>query len=244
MGKEWLAMYVANYKGETNEAQELQGLLKQNYKGNNYIPWATLERMIYLQDPEVEFSEPVFYQESYDIYTKDGEKEISVNAVANMVKLEVIFLGKKFQEFYPIQDSSYDAPKVIDANLLNKAIQRAKTRLIAKATGLGWKLYEDGDLQYEDDKKKKPTKPKKVEIKPVATTKTETVAVQNVHTELAKDIHKNVKLEKGLQALNPSLVKKYQFTISIEEPIEKIAEKLSKLDNAEKFVEAIKKKSA
>ena len=52
-------------------------------------------------------------------------------------------------EYYPIQDNAYNAPKVIDANMFNKAVQRAKAKLISRITGLGFSLYEKGDLQFD-----------------------------------------------------------------------------------------------
>jgi len=44
LSKTWLEVFMANYNGTSKEAQELQPFLKDNYKGDVYVPWATMER--------------------------------------------------------------------------------------------------------------------------------------------------------------------------------------------------------
>ena len=72
-------------------------------------------------------------------------------------------MGKEFIEDYPIQDNAYEAVKAYDSNLINKALQRALAKVASRATGIGLKLYENKDLQFDEDT----SKPKKPEIKKV-----------------------------------------------------------------------------
>ena len=53
--KSWLDVYKANYEGTSDEAKSVKEYLKENYKGNSYIPWATMERLTYMQDPDAVF---------------------------------------------------------------------------------------------------------------------------------------------------------------------------------------------
>lgn len=162
----WLEVYKANYNGQTPEAKELQEFLKSNYKGNSYVPWATMERLIYMQDPDANFTvmasdedgkilhdyviEVISTQETKN--PKDGEAFTKVTNFAHLhfVVVGLTFLGKTFTEHYPVQDTSYGAPKVVDQNMVNKALQRAKAKIAARASGLALRLYESKDLQFED----------------------------------------------------------------------------------------------
>jgi hypothetical protein len=55
-------------------------------------------------------------------------------------------------------------------------MQRAKVRAIARATGIGWSLYENGDLQFEEDEKLD-KKGKKPDVKSIATTAPQPVVI-------------------------------------------------------------------
>lgn len=247
MSKEWLSMFTANYKGETPQAKELENFLKQNYKGNDYIPWATIERLTYEQDPSAEFSEPELITKKETLRTMqfgkdlDSNLETSVDFFVHLISVSLTFLGKKVTETYPVQDKSYNAPKIIDSNMVNKAMQRAKAKVASRATGLGLKLYEGLDLQFEDDKPEpKPVKTKAVEIKPVEQ------LVKNTDPdllEIADKISGREELNKGLQKINPSILKKYGFTINTTDDVDTTMEKLEKLDNPIKFLEMVEKNS-
>jgi len=56
--------------------------------------------------------------------------------------------------------------------MVNKSIQRAKVKVISIATGLGFSLYETGDLQFEDDGKPNNDEKKKIVVKEKVPTKT------------------------------------------------------------------------
>lgn len=260
----WLQQFNANYSGQTEQAKELEGFVKSAYKGGKYIPWAVMERMLYQQDPCADFK---IYENAYGIgyvftdevvissFQKDGDKSIETraNAFSHMVKVEVTFLGKTVVEIYPIQDSkvkgtAYTAPKTIDQNLVNNAIKRALTKAAARVSGLALKLYENGDLQFETEEEPtgKPTE-KGAEIVPKTTKKVENVVVTKIEdknldnfTELATYLHKNTEVEQGIKLMNTAVFKKYKFVFDLNESVEEIADKLTYLDDAEKFVNAVK----
>lgn len=176
--EKWKEQWLANYEGKSEAAKDLEGFMKSNYKGHKYIPWATMVKWLYLQDPEAKLD--VLTDKVNDAY--DGEytsivhiskgvlnndksvskrdkagvevnesETIRTTHKANFVIIECTFLGKTFKEVYPIQDTSYNSPAFYDSNMVNKSIQRAKAKVISTATGLAFKLYEDGDLQFEEE---------------------------------------------------------------------------------------------
>jgi hypothetical protein len=257
----WLEQFTENYYGRSAQAKELEQYLKQNYNGSSYIPWATMERLVYMQDPDAEFrirpsltefsDGNIVWTSSTDITThqKTDTKEVATQSqsIAHMIILELTFLGKTFEEVYPIQDNTYKSPKVIDANLVNKAIQRAKAKIASRATGLALTLYETGDLQFEEETtkvsapavKEKPAPAPKVEkqTKPISQ---EPVATSEA-SELAEEIKSNEAYDVGLQKINGAIIKKYGFSISRED--EDLEQKLSKIDNLTVFGRTLKVQS-
>lgn len=173
--KSWKEQFIENYNGKSEEAKEVADFMKENYKGNNYIPWATMERLTYMQDPEAVFETletengNIVFSDTLSNENKIVQKGEVVNeTVATMmshfVKVKLTFLGKTFIEEYPIQDQDYSALKVYNQNAVNKALKRALAKVASRATGIGLRLYENKDLQFdtpEEDKKpevKKTTK--------------------------------------------------------------------------------------
>lgn len=233
--KDWLAMFEANYNGETPQAKELEQYIKKNYNGSTYIPWATMERMVYQQDPEAEFIIQGIETAENVLRTNDGEKETEVDFFVHMVSITLTFLGKVFQELYPVQDNKYNAPKIIDANLVNKAIQRAKAKIASRATGLGLKLYEGHDLQFEDDT----PEPKKF-AKPEAP---QAIKIKTVDLTPLAEVIQDPQYAKGLAKLNPKIKEKYSFEFNAQETAEKIISQLEQLDNPQAFINSIKKNS-
>ena len=75
------------------------------------------------------------------------------------VNVKVIWQGREYTERYPLLSSTNQPLSFWTQADLNRAIQRAKVKAIAIVSGIGYKLYEDGDLQFEDTKDDKP-KPK------------------------------------------------------------------------------------
>ena len=202
--KNWLDQYKENYNGKSAEAKEIASYLKETYKGDKYVPWATMERLTYMQDPNAEFKTILgneyvgnivhtdAFTNTNSVENKDGiVNKTSALVVSHFVKVSCTFLGKTFVEEYPIQEQDYTAAKIYNQNLVNKALKRALAKVASRATGLGLKLYENKDLQF--DEKEEDTKPvvkkettKKTEVKeepkveptPVVETKVEEVIVK------------------------------------------------------------------
>ena len=163
-GELWREAYRANYNGETPEAKELAKYVKSTYQGAKYIPWATMERLVYMQDPLADFEKvkntdgSLLFSRYDDIITyqrvvKDGKEQITETksqAVSHFVRVRLTFMGKVFEEDYPIQDNKYLAVRVPDANAINKSLQRALAKIASRGTGLALSLYETGDLQFEE----------------------------------------------------------------------------------------------
>lgn len=258
----WRKQFIANYEGTSPEAKSLEPFLKTTYKGDVYIPWAVMERLTYMQDPSAEFKivrtecGKIVHTDSDVIKTfsravdKDGERvtETSVDVKSHFVVLELTFLGKKFTEVYPIQDNSYDAPKVINQNMVNKALQRGKARLASRATGLAFKLYEGEDLQFEDDASSIKTKPvsKETTNKQTTTTVVQTETKENINSELleiARYIKSTPELAKGIKETNAAVFAKYKFTLSQDDSLEELVSKLSKLADPNVFLRGLKQRS-
>lgn len=265
----WRKQFIANYEGTSPEAKSLEPFLKTTYKGDVYIPWAVMERLTYMQDPSAEFRivrtecGKIVHTDSDVIKTlsrsvdKDGERitETSVDVKSHFVVLELTFLGKKFTEVYPIQDNSYDAPKVINQNMVNKALQRGKARLAARATGLAFKLYEGEDLQFEDDASSIKTKTvsKETTNKQTTTTVVQTETEENTNNalvknhaellEIAKYIKSTPELAKGIKETNAAVFAKYKFTLSQDDSLEELVSKLSKLADPNVFLRGLKQRS-
>ena len=190
----WKELFIANYEGKTEEAKSLEPFLKNNYKGNAYIPWATMERLVYMQDEDAVFvnltnefgglvhtAQVVNYQKN----VQKGEvvSETESTMFSHTVRVSLTFMGKTFVEDYPIQDTDYSAARVYNQNLVNKALQRAKAKVASRATGLGLKLYEGFDLQFDEEnpvpvkEEKKVERPKKKVDEPKKEVKEEKVVI-------------------------------------------------------------------
>lgn len=188
--KSWKEQFIENYNGKSEEAKEVADFMKENYKGNNYIPWATMERLTYMQDPEAVFETletengNIVFSDTLSNENKVVQKGEVVNeTVATMmshfVKVKLTFLGKTFIEEYPIQDQDYSALKVYNQNAVNKALKRALAKVASRATGIGLRLYENKDLQFDA-----PEEDKKPEVKKTTkTTKTTKPTESNVVAE-------------------------------------------------------------
>lgn len=188
--KSWKEQFIENYNGKSEEAKEVADFMKANYKGNSYIPWATMERLTYMQDPNAIFETletengNIVFSDTLSNENKVVQKgEVVSETVATMmshfVKVKLKFLGKTFIEEYPIQDQDYSALKVYNQNAVNKALKRALAKVASRATGIGLRLYENKDLQFDA-----PEEDKKPEVKKTTkTTKTTKPTESDVVTE-------------------------------------------------------------
>ena len=190
--KNWLEQFKENYNGKSAEGKELEGYLKQTFNGKDYIPWATMERLTYMQDPNAVFTKirnengGLVHTDSFVnencVENKDGiVNRTTAMVVSHFVKVSCVFLGKEFIEEYPIQDQDYSAAKIYNQNLVNRALQRALAKVASRATGLGLRLYENKDLQFETAEEE--TKPVvKKETAKKTNNKTENIVEKVVET--------------------------------------------------------------
>jgi len=220
----WLETFKANYDGKTQEAKEVADFIKNTYNGASYIPWATMERLTYMQDPSAEFGTiknekgGLVWTDSFENYNKVVGKDGTTNesqalVVSHFVKVYCQFMGKIFVEEYPIQDQDYSALKIYNQNAVNKAIKRAMAKVASRATGIGLRLYEAKDLQFDDTVEEE----KKPEIK--KTTKKETKKVELTEEEKVQNIVDNGTTEaflNGERTLEPQEVKVDEKTEVVE----------------------------
>lgn len=203
--KGWKEVFKANYEGTSEEAKALKPFLKETFKGDPYIPWAVMERLTRMCDEDAEFINitnefgGLVHSDMLGVHQKNVQKgevvsETDSMMYAHFVKVKLIFMGKEFIEDYPIQDKDYSSARIYDQSLVNRALQRAKAKVAARGTGLGLRLYEGFDLQFDEKEDKKPTlnvkteekvvkveeKPAKVEEKPAKVELTDEQKAQNI----------------------------------------------------------------
>jgi hypothetical protein len=141
-----------------------------------------------------------------------------------------------FVEDYPIQDKSYQAPKFVDSNDVNKSVQRAKAKIASRGTGLALKLYEGNDLQFDA--------PETTTINKSIPTPVQEVKTTNDTKVFAKDIVDNYdKYLQGIKQINAVLIKKYNLSLDPADTIETMTTKLGKIPNVELTIAQIKRLS-
>lgn len=207
--KTWKEVFTENYNGKSDIAKEIEPFIKENYKGNSYIPWATMERLTYMCDEDAVFENiknengGLVHTDHIEMHQQNIQKgevisETTSQMFSHMVKVKLIFLGKEFIEEFPIQEQDYSAARIYNQNLVNKALQRAKAKVAARATGLGLKLYEGKDLQFDEVPQE--TKPE--------------IPVENVEKAPVEE-KKAPKTEKNAQ--------KTEKTVQKSEPVKEVA---------------------
>lgn len=228
--KSWKEQFIENYNGKSEEAKEVTDFMKANYKGNNYIPWATMERLTYMQDPDAIFEtletengnivfSDTLSNENKVVQKGETVSETIATMMSHFVKVKLTFLGKTFIEEYPIQDQDYSALKVYNQNAVNKALKRALAKVASRATGIGLRLYENKDLQFdapEEDKKpevKKTTKTTKT-TKP---TENDVVTETNTTTQDTKVNEANEEVKVVEEVKSVAEDKTYSYSKDIEE---------------------------
>lgn len=286
----WLEQFKLNYEGQSDEAKSLETTLKKTYKGDAYIPWAVIERLMYMQDPQAELEaernefgglvhtdhERNSIKNFKSSRTVDKEilenSEIETIMFSHFVIVKGKFLGVERTETYPIQDNAYQPLKIYDQNAVNKSIQRAKAKLASRLTGIGYKLYEGSDLQFEDTPTTTTTEDKPVTeqggkgkgvkviqaspktVEPVAdvpkaeqkeaqTQQATTPVDADSPLTLAQEILNNDAFEKGLSKVNINLQKTQGFIIERKETAESIADKLSQIKTLTLFMNALRRQS-
>lgn len=159
--KNWKDVFLENYNGRSEVAKEVEPFIKENYKGSSYIPWATMERLTYMCDEDATFENiknsngGLVHTDMVVIHQQNIQKgeivsETESQMFSHVVRVKLTFMGKVFIEEFPIQEQDYSAARVFNQNLVNKALQRAKAKVASRATGIGLKLYEGKDLQFDE----------------------------------------------------------------------------------------------
>lgn len=174
--KRYSEVFKDNFFGRSPEAKELKDALKKRESGRttvSYIPWAVMIRMATIQDPNFVFEKLRSDDGSFLFYNGRPDQDDA----CYFVKVKATFMGKTVIEEYPIQDFNFEPvnftgrtmtlasgkSKIVkmDCNIINKSLQRAMAKAISEVTGLGLSLYEDGDLQFEEDAPPSTAKPEK-----------------------------------------------------------------------------------
>ena len=231
--KTWKDVFIENYNGTSEVSKEVEPFIKENYKGNAYIPWATMERLTYMCDEDAYFENiknekgGLVHTDVMEMHQQNIQKgEVVSETVSQMfshiVKVRLVFMGKEFIEEYPIQDQDYSAAKVFNQNLVNRALQRAKAKVASRATGIGFKLYEGKDLQFDEVQQE--TKPQ--------------LPVENVQNEQS-NVKKTQKTAKNDNKI-PKTVEKVEEKPTTPQPVvEKATIKSDKLGIPETEVNVI-----
>ena len=209
--KNWKDVFLENYNGRSEVAKEVEPFIKENYKGNSYIPWATMERLTYMCDEDATFENiknsngGLVHTDMVVIHQQNIQKgeivsETESQMFSHVVRVKLTFMGKVFIEEFPIQEQDYSAARVFNQNLVNKALQRAKAKVASRATGIGLKLYEGKDLQFDEVPQE--TKPElsvqnyvKYEEKPVSSIENKKVEEPKQTKTTKKAEYKPVKSE-------------------------------------------------
>ena len=224
--KSWKEVFTENYLGKSDLAKEVEPFLKDNYKGNAYIPWATMERLTYMCDEDAVFENiknvngglvhtDVMEMHQQNIQKGEVVSETVSQMFSHMVKVKLVFMGKEFIEEYPIQDQDYSAARVFNQNLVNRALQRAKAKVASRATGIGFKLYEGKDLQFDEIPQE--TKPQL----PTENAQNEQLDVKN-HKKLQKNDNK---IEKTVEKVEEKPVETQPIVDKpVDKPVDKVEE--------------------
>ena len=232
--KTWKEVFLENYSGKSEIAKEVEPFIKENYKGNSYIPWATMERLTYMCDEDAVFENikneqgGLVHTDKVEMHQQNIQKgevvsETTSQMFSHMVKVKLIFMGKEFIEEFPIQDQDYTAARVYNQNLVNKALQRAKAKVAARATGIGLKLYEGKDLQFDEVPQE---------------TKPEIPVVENAQNS-EKIVQKDVEKPKNAQKTEKTVQKPVETDNKIEKTVQKTTIKSDKLGIPETEVNVI-----
>lgn len=227
--KSWKEIFTENYNGTSEVAKEIEPFIKENYKGNTYIPWATMERVTYMCDENAVFENiknengglvhtDMVVMHQQNIQKGEVVSETESQMFSHMVKVKLTFMEKEFIEEYPIQDQDYSAARVFNQNLVNRALQRAKAKVASRATGIGFKLYEGKDLQFDEVPQ---------ESKPQLTVEN----VQNEQSDVKKSqksAKSNTKTEKTVEKVEEKPVEKQNTAEETQSSAKPTAEEIVK----------------
>lgn len=174
---EWKDAWQQNYRGVGDTADLEKYLKKLGYGSRtniSYLPWAVVERIFRLQGGEVELFRPNEHSSVEADVVEIGSDVDSETGVVTakyvrsyFINIQAGWQGRLYTERYPLQDSNGKPLTYWTQNDLNKAYQRGKVKAIAIVSGIGYKLFEDGDLQFEDDTPSQSLYEKEPKTKPI-----------------------------------------------------------------------------
>jgi hypothetical protein len=178
--KSWQELWQENYegKGSCEELENrLKHLKKKNGEViASYLPWAIVDRVFKFQGGKSETIKiPEFKENEEKSETASkklvqiGETMVEVDRLhirdeidadtgvvkpkymnSYFINVKATWNGQEYTEHYPLLSSTNQALSFWTQTDLNRAMQRAKVKAIAIVSGIGYKLFEDGDLQFEE----------------------------------------------------------------------------------------------
>lgn len=162
--KTWKELWNENYRGEGDCAGLEKFVKTLNYGARqnvSYLPWATVRRIFQLQDGVTEVlqnegSDSIVDIDRVVLYTTVDENGATedVWAISYFINVKATWHGREYIEHYPIQDNNGKPLTNWTQNELNKVTQRGTVKAIAMVSGIGYKLFEDGDLQFDGGENK------------------------------------------------------------------------------------------
>ena len=164
--KTWQQYWLDNYNYKSPETQDLEtyartlvfGQKKGKPQTITYLPWAAAERPFKLQGGSIEIvktSDNSIVEVDEAVVGRDVDPQTGVVTErvvrSYFINVKATWLGQSYTERYPLMSASNEPLYSWSQTDLNKAVQRAKTKAIAIVSGIGYKYFEQTDLQFEED---------------------------------------------------------------------------------------------
>ncbi len=191
--EKWIELWEKNYNCQ-GDCEGLSEFVKKVGFGKKteakYLSWAVAQRIFEQQGGTLEtvYTEGNIVevqQIPYKVDMTDENTKYFYN-YCFFVNIKATWNGREYTEKYPIQDSSGNAiVSGFTQNDINKALQRARVKAIAIISGIGYKLYEIGDLQF--DEVPTTTTPAVEQPKPTSKKKSEKVSESKAETPKAEE---------------------------------------------------------
>jgi hypothetical protein len=161
---DWKELWNKNYRGEGNTA-ELSSFIKTldygSRKNVSYLPWAVVIRIFEFQDGTYELLKNTTGESIVEVDKMHVRDEIEDNGqiipkymTSYFLNIKATWNGRTHIERYPLQDNNGRAVSTWNQDILHKSTLRGIVKAIARVSGIGYKLFEDGDLQFESDEDK------------------------------------------------------------------------------------------
>lgn len=198
---DWKELWLSNYKGVGDTADLEKHLKTLGYGARNnisYLPWAVVERIFRLQGGDVHWLPSQENHTFVDVDSVELDKQVNVETGETssrfirsyFINIQAIWQGREYVERYPLQDSNGRPLSNWTQNELNKAYQRGKVKAIAIVSGIGYKLFEDGDLQFDQPQEEEVVVKKQKKVDIVSIPKQEEDAFDPSRLELEQELKK------------------------------------------------------